>query len=323
MEGFSCAHYKRNCHKKCEKCDKFYPCRFCHDEQVLQHKFDRFQTKEMKCLFCETIQPIGKECITCSKQMGVYYCDICKLVDNDSSKSIFHCSDCGVCRLGNPSDFEHCKICGICVTKGHASMGKCRKDLVQANCPVCMEDMTFSNQLLRILPCKHVIHHVCLEQLLKHDFRCPLCLKSFVDMSDYNKMVEDYLNQHTEEFIQTDKTSTIFCHQCEKRGEANYHVMYHKCPHCGSYNTTMVESRDTSNMDVDENEINPSKNITSPKAAPLSSSAASFTSTTTPITSSALNLNQTATAATSSSSSSSSSMSNVMSFFTGGKKEKK
>jgi len=42
IQFLGCKHYKRNCVKKCETCLQFFPCRFCHDEQVSDHPFDRF-----------------------------------------------------------------------------------------------------------------------------------------------------------------------------------------------------------------------------------------------------------------------------------------
>ena len=28
-----CAHYKRACKKRCEQCQEFFTCRFCHDDK--------------------------------------------------------------------------------------------------------------------------------------------------------------------------------------------------------------------------------------------------------------------------------------------------
>lgn len=32
----------------------------------------------------------------------------------------------------------------------------------------------------------------------------------------------------------------ILCNDCEKRGTASFHWLYHKCPYCGSYNTRLM-----------------------------------------------------------------------------------
>lgn len=32
----------------------------------------------------------------------------------------------------------------------------------------------------------------------------------------------------------------ILCNDCEKRGEATFHWLYHKCSYCGSYNTRLL-----------------------------------------------------------------------------------
>ncbi|KAF8390297.1 hypothetical protein HHK36_024822 [Tetracentron sinense] len=36
------------------------------------------------------------------------------------------------------------------------------------------------------------------------------------------------------------QTQVILCNDCEKRGVAPFHWLYHKCPHCGSYNTRLL-----------------------------------------------------------------------------------
>lgn len=32
----------------------------------------------------------------------------------------------------------------------------------------------------------------------------------------------------------------VLCNDCGKRGQADFHFVYHKCPHCDSYNTRLV-----------------------------------------------------------------------------------
>lgn len=243
-EVFSCPHYKRNCHKKCETCKEFFPCRFCHDDKVFSHQFDRFSTKEMKCLFCGLVQEIGQTCSGCHQQMGSYYCSKCKLINNDPAKSIFHCDKCGICRIGKGLgiDYVHCDICGSCMSVGHFEKGKCRGELLKSNCPVCQEFLFDSTKSATILECNHAIHVECLDELSKHDFRCPLCSKAFVDISSYDRRVEEYIKQHAKEFLETNEVSIITCNECGKRGEAPYHPLYHKCPHCQTYNTTVIET---------------------------------------------------------------------------------
>jgi ribosomal protein L37E len=36
--------------------------------------------------------------------------------------------------------------------------------------------------------------------------------------------------------------SHILCNDCEKKSDTVYHFMYHKCKHCGSYNTKLIST---------------------------------------------------------------------------------
>lgn len=101
---------------------------------------DRQDTKNMLCMICLKLQPAGQYCEYCNEQMACYYCDKCKLWDNDSSKSIYHCDECGICRQGKGlgEDFFHCKKCNICMSismKQH----KCIERNLECDCPICGE----------------------------------------------------------------------------------------------------------------------------------------------------------------------------------------
>lgn len=39
--------------------------------------------------------------------------------------------------------------------------------------------------------------------------------------------------------------SHIFCNDCEEKTPAKYHFFYHKCGHCGSFNTTVLKTENT------------------------------------------------------------------------------
>lgn len=110
-----CKHYKRNVKIQCHDCREWHSCRHCHDANVTTHHLNRRATENMLCMLCWTPQPAGQYCINkdCGVQAAWYYCDICKLWDDDSSKSIYHCPDCGICRRGEGlgKDFVHCKVC--------------------------------------------------------------------------------------------------------------------------------------------------------------------------------------------------------------------
>ncbi|KAJ6150790.1 hypothetical protein N7470_007384 [Penicillium chermesinum] len=107
-----CEHYMRNVKLQCFTCKKWYTCRFCHDAHE-DHNLVRRDTENMLCMLCGHAQPAAQNCRHCEEQSAQYYCDICKLWDNDSKKSIYHCNDCGICRIGQGlgRDFFHCKVC--------------------------------------------------------------------------------------------------------------------------------------------------------------------------------------------------------------------
>ena len=107
-----CPHYRRNIKLQCSACDRWYTCRFCHDE-VEGHSLNRRETKNMLCMLCGCAQPASQECLACGVQAAWYYCSVCKLWDDDNGKSIYHCNDCGICRVGQGlgKDFYHCKVC--------------------------------------------------------------------------------------------------------------------------------------------------------------------------------------------------------------------
>lgn len=105
-----CRHYKRNVKLQCFTCNKWYTCRFCHDE-VEKHVLNRKETRNMLCMLCKCAQRAGEVCVKCGARAAWYYCGVCHLWDDDTNKSIYHCNDCGICRVGRGigKDFFHCK----------------------------------------------------------------------------------------------------------------------------------------------------------------------------------------------------------------------
>lgn len=114
--SFGCQHYKRNVKVQCHACRRWYTCRHCHDA-VEDHHLNRAKTENMLCMACGTPQSAAESCVQCGTQAAWYYCDICKLWDDNSSKRIYHCMDCGICRKGEGlgKDFFHCKVCTMAV----------------------------------------------------------------------------------------------------------------------------------------------------------------------------------------------------------------
>ena len=109
--SFGCSHYKRNVKIQCFECHRWYPCRHCHDDNE-NHSLNRRRTQLMLCMLCGTPQPARQDCKQCGTCAAAYYCEICKLWDDDATKDIYHCDDCGICRRGKGlgTDFIHCKV---------------------------------------------------------------------------------------------------------------------------------------------------------------------------------------------------------------------
>jgi uncharacterized CHY-type Zn-finger protein len=109
--ALGCQHYKRNVKVQCYECRHWYTCRHCHDA-VEDHSLNRTRTQNMLCMACGTPQKAGDHCRKCELEAACYYCDLCKLWDNNSKKKIYHCPDCGICRRGEGlgKDFYHCKV---------------------------------------------------------------------------------------------------------------------------------------------------------------------------------------------------------------------
>ena len=47
----NCSHYRRGCNILCKECNKFYPCRVCHDEME-DHKINQFEIDNIECRSC-------------------------------------------------------------------------------------------------------------------------------------------------------------------------------------------------------------------------------------------------------------------------------
>jgi hypothetical protein len=109
--ALGCQHYKRNVKVQCFECHHWYTCRHCHDAAE-DHNLNRKRTQNMLCMVCGIPQRAAEYCSNCQTEAACYYCDICKLWDNNSKKKIYHCPDCGICRRGEGlgKDFYHCKV---------------------------------------------------------------------------------------------------------------------------------------------------------------------------------------------------------------------
>ena len=241
-EFMECKHYDRNCEIIAPCCGNFFTCRQCHDEYYEdEHKIDRFKIKEVMCKNCNNIQLVDENCSNCGIIFGKYFCRICNLFDNTDKKQ-FHCKDCGICRVGGKDNYFHCDKCNICILIIEKNTHKCM-NIIDYNCPICLEDLHKSTKAIVTLRCGHYIHNSCFMELLKNDYKCPLCLRSVVDLSSYNEAIDREksmieIDNMPEEF--KDKDIKIHCNDCSKGSDVLFHIMGNKCEECGSYNTRII-----------------------------------------------------------------------------------
>ncbi|KAL5726400.1 hypothetical protein ACHQM5_009446 [Ranunculus cassubicifolius] len=247
---FGCEHYRRNCKLLASCCNKLFTCRFCHDN-VSDHSMDRKATSEMMCMQCLTIQPVGPICTTPSCDgllMAKYYCSICKFFDDE--RAVYHCPFCNLCRVGGGLgvDFFHCMKCNCCLAMKLIDH-KCNEKGLETNCPICCDFLFTSHAAVRALPCGHFMHSACFQAYTCSHYTCPICSKSLGDMGVYFGMLDALLA--TEELPEEyrDRCQDILCNDCDRKGSARFHWLYHKCGICGSYNTRVIKSNSANIID--------------------------------------------------------------------------
>lgn len=197
---------------------------------------DRFKVVEVQCLKCKCVQKAQKSCEHCNHVFGDYYCDICHLFDKD--KKQYHCDGCGICRIGPKEQFEHCAKCNLCLPLSFRGNHKCIENVSRQDCPICLEDIHTSRVGARVLPCGHLLHSPCYEDMLKQGYRCPLCMRSVLDMTQYWLRLDEEVAQTPMPTEYQNMTVNILCNDCSKRSTAPFHVLGMKCESCKSYNTT-------------------------------------------------------------------------------------
>ncbi|XP_022725493.1 zinc finger protein BRUTUS-like isoform X3 [Durio zibethinus] len=240
---FGCEHYKRNCKLRAACCGKLFTCRFCHDK-VSDHSMDRKATLEMMCMVCLKSQPVGPICITpsCNElSMAKYYCNICKFFDDE--RNVYHCPFCNLCRVGRGLgiDYFHCMTCNCCLGIKLVNH-KCLEKGLETNCPICCDFLFTSSATVRALPCGHYMHSACFQAYTCSHYTCPICSKSLGDMAVYFGMLDALLaaEELPEEY--RDRFQDILCNDCDQKGTARFHWLYHKCGYCGSYNTRVIKT---------------------------------------------------------------------------------
>ncbi|CCU77262.1 CHY and RING finger domain protein [Blumeria hordei DH14] len=237
-----CRHYQRNVKLQCSACQKWYTCRLCHDE-VEDHILNRKATKNMLCMICGCAQRAGEFCAECGERTAWYYCDVCKLWDNDTRKSIYHCHDCGICRkgLGIGKDFFHCKqTCGTCMSTSVEHSHKCIERVSDCDCPICGEYMFTSPSPVVFMLCGHSIHKACYDEYLKSSYKCPICSKSTINMETQFRNLDRAVESQPMPPQFRDTKALVSCNDCYAKSVVIYHWLGLKCAICDSYNTAQL-----------------------------------------------------------------------------------
>ncbi|KAK3397396.1 hypothetical protein B0T20DRAFT_256807 [Sordaria brevicollis] len=235
-----CKHYRRNVKLQCAACDRWYTCRLCHDEAE-DHTLPRRDTRHMLCMLCGRAQKASHTCVGCHQSAASYYCNICKLWNDDRNKPIYHCNDCGLCRvgLGLGKDFFHCKKCSACVST--STEHRCIERSTDCDCPICGDYLFNSPRPVAIMPCGHTIHKHCFDVHQIRSYKCPICNKTCINMEIHFRQLDILIATQPMPDEYQDARAVISCNDCSAKSQTRYHWLGLKCSVCHSYNT--VEHR--------------------------------------------------------------------------------
>ena len=224
-----CKHYARKAMLVAPCCDREVVCRLCHDD-LLDHKMDRYQVNEMKCMECGMRQPIAQTCSGCKAEVAKYYCSICHLLDDDPNKDIYHCPFCNFCRRGKGlgKDSFHCMACNCCMSL-ELRKHDCSDNALSGTCPVCSERLFESSTPVKALPCGHFMHSLCFGAYVKYSYTCPICYKSLGDMAVYWRMLDAILaadrQQMPKDLPILQSTQKVRCNDCESVSDVPFHFV--------------------------------------------------------------------------------------------------
>jgi hypothetical protein len=241
-DSLGCKHYQCGSKVKAPCCRKWYVCRLCHDEAE-QHTMDRYAVKEMLCMLCSHVQPPAQCCAKCQTKLGRYYCNECKLWDDDPTKEVYHCPDCKLCRrgIGLGVDYYHCDKCQTCLSVKIKDTHRCTERLLDCNCPICGDYLFTSRESIGFLACGHPIHVQCVMLHTSKFYRCPICFKTVADTTQLFQRMEKILEEQPMPPEFANITARILCNDCHKENRAPYHFLYHKCIDCQSFNTRLLD----------------------------------------------------------------------------------
>ncbi|RIA96463.1 zinc-ribbon-domain-containing protein [Glomus cerebriforme] len=274
-QTLGCKHYRRGAKLQSNCCNRWFTCRFCHDD-ACDHQIDRHATKNMMCMYCQTIQPVNKSCNKCERELARYYCDKCKFWDDKPDKHIYHCDSCKICRVGRGLgiDYFHCDVCDCCLQIRLKDSHRCIEKNLERDCVICGEYLFTSISQAIFMPCGHSMHNNCYNEYVTTAYQCPTCWKSIGNMDLYFRRIDAIVAQQKMPPEYDNFFAHILCNDCEKRSTVKYHFLYHKCPYCQSYNTKVLETKEKlpSEEELSEESTNSSSSNNNSAAAGPSSS---------------------------------------------------
>lgn len=245
----ACAHYARGCDVDAPCCGVgiFVSCRLCHDE-AKDHLMVRGASRFMRCRACDLVQPVARSCSapTCAWKESRYWCERCRLWEDNLNKAVFHCDDCGICRLGRREDYWHCERCALCWPLASRDDHACLAGASADACPVCLEpDMRTSPRSVVMLACGHAMHSDCQQQLLASGSPvCPKCRRSIARDRAFEAHVRSLLETTPmpPEFAQV--RAEVLCNDCGAKSVVPFHFYGAVCPaaECGSVNTSILQT---------------------------------------------------------------------------------
>jgi len=122
----------------------------------------------------------------------------------------------------------------------------CAKINKEDNCPICLNLIYDQKHEAVMLMCNHVIHKKCLDELTNSMLQnkkipcCTVCKKTTTNPLRYEDKYDKYIKDAPmPEYYKNWKTD-ILCNDCCEKTTVKYHMDYHKCAKCRSYNTSKV-----------------------------------------------------------------------------------
>ncbi|MEQ2191187.1 RING finger and CHY zinc finger domain-containing protein 1, partial [Xenoophorus captivus] len=99
-------------------------------------------------------------------------------------------------RIGPKEKYFHCQKCNLCLAQDLRGNHKCVENVSRQNCPVCMEDIHTSRIGAHVLPCGHLLHKTCFDDMVRTGaYRCPLCMHSAWNMEEHWEIIDNDIAQ--------------------------------------------------------------------------------------------------------------------------------